>query len=124
MIVSCLPGRNRRGQIHHARLAVLRDGGTWTWHGPTPITQIDGVSGKHVVLQSTSGNIELGAPLAAGGLDHWWRDNPDQQLSWHADAWRAPRRGPAPQLLSVLRSQSEPTQPPRFLRHHMPYGMH
>lgn len=59
------------------------DGATWAWHGPTPIAEIDGISGRHVVLQSSSGNYELLAPLAGGGMGHWWRDNADPQLSWH-----------------------------------------
>jgi hypothetical protein len=59
------------------------DGGTWGWNGPTAIPSAQGVSGQHAFVQGALGNFEIIAPLAGGGLAHWWRDNADNALTWH-----------------------------------------
>ncbi len=62
------------------------DDASWAWSGPTTIPDTGGVVGQHAMLQSSfgeHGNFELVAPLASGGLGHWWRDNDDPLLSWH-----------------------------------------
>jgi hypothetical protein len=55
------------------------------WHGPFPIDM--GVAGTPSMIQSTfgnRGNFELVAPLASGGLAHWWRDNDDgAHMHWY-----------------------------------------
>jgi hypothetical protein len=56
----------------------------FTWYGPQVIA--NGVSGNPALIQGTfgvTGNFELVAPLAAGGVGHWWRDNDDPALAWH-----------------------------------------
>jgi hypothetical protein len=59
------------------------DQAPFTWHGPTPIAS--GVSGKPALIQGNfgvKGNFELVAPLTAGAIGHFWRDN-DGALDWH-----------------------------------------
>jgi hypothetical protein len=54
------------------------------WYGPSTIDS--GVTGTPSMIQSTfgnKGNFELVAPLASGGLGHWWRDNDDAHLHWY-----------------------------------------
>jgi len=51
------------------------------WHGPNPIAS--GVTGEPALIQAGNGNYEVVAPLAAGGLGHWWRDNHDANQTWH-----------------------------------------
>jgi len=71
------------GQLWHC---YRDDGATWAWSGPALVPGTTGVSGKHVVLQSSLGgvgNFELVSPMAGGGLGHWWRDNDDPELTWH-----------------------------------------
>lgn len=44
------------------------------------------VFGAPSLIQSTygnRGNFEIVAPLAAGGLSQYWRDNDDENLAWH-----------------------------------------
>ena len=56
----------------------------FTWSGPTTIGA--GVTGSPSLVQSNFGsrsNFELVAPLATGGLGHWWRDNDTAGLPWH-----------------------------------------
>jgi hypothetical protein len=48
-------------------------------------TPFPAVSGDPVLIQSrfgTKGNFELVAPAAAGGIDHFWRDNDNPALPW------------------------------------------
>jgi Domain of unknown function (DUF1929)/Glyoxal oxidase N-terminus len=59
------------------------DGGTWAWNGPDSVPGTQGVAGQHTLLQGAEGNFEVIAPLASGGLAHFWRDNSDPALSWH-----------------------------------------
>jgi hypothetical protein len=65
-----------------------RDGGGW--HGPFPMVadgvEVAGVSGNPAFIQSrfgVQGNFEVVAPLAAGGLALFWRDNDAAGLPWH-----------------------------------------
>ena len=40
-----------------------------------------------VLIQSNfghKGNFELAVQVSAGQLQHWWRDNDDSNLPWHA----------------------------------------
>ena len=64
------------------------------WHGPYPVAiegaggscgraPITGIAGDPVLI-GQRGNFELVAPLAAGGLGHWFRDNDDQAFPWRA----------------------------------------
>ena len=44
------------------------------------------ISGKPSLIQSTYGlvgNFDLVAPLATGGLAHYWRDNDSEELPWY-----------------------------------------
>jgi hypothetical protein len=68
------------------------------WHGPYPVASegaggscgrapVTGVAGNPVLIQSRfgqRGNFELVAPLATGGLGHWFRDNDDPALPWRS----------------------------------------
>jgi Domain of unknown function (DUF1929)/Glyoxal oxidase N-terminus len=59
------------------------DGGTWAWSGPTSIA--GGVQGQPGFVQGswgTKGNFEVVAPLASGGLAHYYRDNDAAGLPW------------------------------------------
>ncbi len=70
--------------------ATRDDGGTWRWTTPATIPGPGGVAGTPALVQSgfgATGNFEVVAPLAAGGLAHWWRDN---------DAPGTPWTGPSP----------------------------
>lgn len=47
------------------------------------------ISGKPTLIQSTygnTGNFHLVAPLATGGLAHFWRDNDSEELPWYGPA--------------------------------------
>jgi hypothetical protein len=61
-----------------------RDSGpAFQWNGPFVIAS--GVSGSPSLIQGrfgNPGNFELVAPLASGGLGHWWRNNSDPQRPW------------------------------------------
>jgi hypothetical protein len=78
--------RQRRGNLYHY---WRDDGGTWKWHanGAKPAAPFaTGVVGVPSLIQSshgTRGNFEVVAPLAGGGLAHWWRDNDSASLTWH-----------------------------------------
>jgi hypothetical protein len=75
-----------------------RDGSTFIWHGPYPVAiegaggscgrqPVSGIAGNPVLIQSKfgqKGNFELLAPLAAGGIAHYFRDNDDSNLPWKA----------------------------------------
>jgi hypothetical protein len=61
------------------------DGGSWRWQARTYLPGGGGVAGSVAFLQSTHGlmgNYEVVAPLAAGGLSHWSRDNDAGDLPW------------------------------------------
>lgn len=63
-----------------------RDAATLRWNGPAVIPGSSGVQGAPAFIQGrfgTKGNFEVVAPLASGGLGHWWRDNDDPSLPWH-----------------------------------------
>ncbi|GAA0939259.1 galactose oxidase-like domain-containing protein [Nonomuraea longicatena] len=63
------------------------DGGTWQWSPPTLIAS--GVKGQPGFVQSrwgTKGNFEVVAPLAAGGLGSFFRDNDSATIPWHHNA--------------------------------------
>jgi len=65
-----------------------------TWSGPTSIA--GGVSGNPALIQGrfgTKGNFEMVAPLLAGGIGHWWRDN-DAGNIWHGPTSLATGIGP------------------------------
>src|SRR6266550_2661315 len=65
-----------------------------TWSGPTSIA--GGVSGNPALIQGrfgTKGNFEMVAPLLAGGIGHWWRDN-DAGNIWHGPTSFATGIGP------------------------------
>jgi hypothetical protein len=72
-------------------LYFWRDSGpAFDWNGPFPIiadgSQIDGVSANPTLIQSRfggRGNFELIVPLDSGGLAHYFRDNDDQNPTWH-----------------------------------------
>jgi hypothetical protein len=55
-----------------------------TWHGPD--TFATGVSGAAALIQNRfyapPGNFEVAAPLANGGIGHWWRNNAIFLPSW------------------------------------------
>lgn len=58
--------------------------GAWS---RTAIVAASGISGAPALLQSNfgqKGNFELVAPLAAGGLGTWWRNNDLATLPWNA----------------------------------------
>ncbi len=62
------------------------------WHGPDPLVvdgaPLKGVRGTFAYIQSRfgwQGNFELVAPLAAGGLAHYTRDNDDPARPWHME---------------------------------------
>jgi hypothetical protein len=61
-----------------------RDSGpAFNWSGPYQIAT--GLAGNPVLIQSrfgAQGNFELVAPLASGGLAHYWRDN-DNGMVWN-----------------------------------------
>jgi Galactose oxidase-like, Early set domain/Glyoxal oxidase N-terminus len=68
--------------VHYSR----DDGGTWKWKQPTPLPGSVTVTGPPAFVQSkhfSAGNFEVVAPVAAGGLAHWWRDNDHPSLPWH-----------------------------------------
>jgi hypothetical protein len=73
------------GLYHYWR----HDGGTWKWHANTkrPVAPFGtGVVGTPGLIQSshgTKGNFEVVAPLAGGGMGHWWRDNDSASVAWH-----------------------------------------
>ena len=76
----------RDGRIYF----LFGDSGPTDWYGPFPLVadgvQVSGVSGIPGFIQSrfgTKGNFEIVAPLAAGGLAHYWRDNDTLGLPWH-----------------------------------------
>lgn len=76
----------RDGRIYF----LFGDSGPTDWYGPFPLVadgvQVSGVSGIPGFIQSrfgTKGNFEIVAPLAAGGLAHYWRDNDTPGLPWH-----------------------------------------
>ncbi|MGH9227081.1 MAG: galactose oxidase-like domain-containing protein [Acidimicrobiales bacterium] len=58
----------------------------WAWHGGAVIGT--GVMGNHDLCQTSytfaeAGHYEVVAPLAAGGLGHWWADPAAPGLAWH-----------------------------------------
>lgn len=60
------------------------DGGSWRWKARTYLPGAASVSGVPALIQSsfgTMGNFEVVAPLATGGLAHWWRNN--DTLAWN-----------------------------------------
>ncbi len=62
------------------------DGGSWTWKTPTFLPGTAAPSGGPGFVQGrfgAKGNFEVIAPLAGGGMGHWWRDNDDPVLAWH-----------------------------------------
>lgn len=69
-IVACVDGQ----LVHYFRFGD-------TWYGPEVVAS--GVTGEPDLVQSSYGNFEVVAPLAAGGIGHWWRDNKDPGLPWH-----------------------------------------
>jgi hypothetical protein len=77
---------NAGGSLYHY---WRDDGGTWAWHGnkaKPAIPFATGVVGAPGLIQSshgTKGNFEVVAPLAAGGLAHWWRNNDTPSATWH-----------------------------------------
>jgi hypothetical protein len=77
---------NAGGNLYHY---WRDDGGTWKWHANTakPAAPFaTGVVGVPSLIQSshgTRGNFEVVAPLAGGGLAHWWRGNDSASLPWH-----------------------------------------
>lgn len=61
------------------------DGGTWRWQARTYLPGATDVVGGVALVQSSHGalgNYEVVAPLASGGLAHWWRDNDAAGLPW------------------------------------------
>ncbi|HEU0016148.1 MAG TPA: galactose oxidase-like domain-containing protein [Longimicrobium sp.] len=61
------------------------DGASWRWQGRTYLPGATAVSGVPGFIQSsfgTMGNFEVVAPLAGGGLAHWWRAN-DGGQTWY-----------------------------------------
>ena len=62
-----------------------RDSGpAFQWNGPYHIAS--GVSGNVALIQSRfgqKGNFEMVAPLSAGGLAHFWRNNDDPAMPWN-----------------------------------------
>jgi hypothetical protein len=67
------------------RLAhFFQDASSGIWHGPSFFAS--GVSGAPALIQSrfgSPGNFEVVAPLAAGGMAHFWRDNSDSAMPWY-----------------------------------------
>jgi hypothetical protein len=69
---------NAGGSLYHY---WRDDGGTWAWHGDKAkparpfATGVVGAPGLVQSSHGTKGNFEVVAPLAAGGLAHWWRNN-------------------------------------------------
>src|SRR5687768_17148673 len=60
--------------VHHWR----DDGGSWRWQARTYLPGTVPVVGNPALLESSHGgrgNYEVVAPLATGGLGHWWRDH-------------------------------------------------
>jgi hypothetical protein len=77
---------NAGGNLYHY---WRDDGGTWKWHANTAkpaapfATWVVGVPSLVQSSHGTRGNFEVVAPLAAGGLAHWWRNNDSASLTWH-----------------------------------------
>src|SRR5215216_7057233 len=77
---------NAGGSLYHY---WRDDGGTWAWHGNKTkparpfATGVVGAAGLVQSSHGTRGNFEVVAPLAAGGLAHWWRNNDAPSLTWH-----------------------------------------
>jgi galactose oxidase-like protein/glyoxal oxidase-like protein len=77
---------NAGGSLYHY---WRDDGGTWDWHAGKgkPVAPVaTGVVGAFGLVQSshgTTGNFEVVAPHAGGGLAHWWRDNDGASVTWH-----------------------------------------
>ncbi len=79
-------------QVHHF---WREDQPPYTWHGPTIIA--GGVTDNPALIQGSfgsKGNFEMVAPLAAGGIGHWWRDNDSATLDWHGPTVFGPGAGP------------------------------
>src|SRR5215216_5151445 len=77
---------NAGGSLYHY---WRDDGGTWAWHGDKAkparpfATGVVGAPGLVQSSHGTKGNFEVVAPLAAGGLAHWWRNNDTPSAIWH-----------------------------------------
>jgi hypothetical protein len=73
---------NAGGQLYF----FWRDSGPlFIWNGPFEIEPGLGVTGNPVLIQGrfgNKGNFELVAPLATGGLAHFWRNNDDPKMPW------------------------------------------
>jgi hypothetical protein len=68
--------------VHHWR----DDGGTWRWQGASELPGAGNVVGVPAFVQGghgAQGNFEVVAPLASGGLGHWWHDNDDPGSAWN-----------------------------------------
>jgi len=64
------------GQLAH----LWRNQSTLVWSEPSVFAS--GVSGTPSLIRSLSGNFEVVAPAAGGGMIHVWRNNSDPQLPW------------------------------------------
>lgn len=68
--------------VHHDR----DDGGTWKWKVPTVLPGGLDIVGTPAFIQSSHGaigNFEVVAPVAVGGMAHWWRNNNHVDLPWN-----------------------------------------
>ncbi|HYR06803.1 MAG TPA: galactose oxidase-like domain-containing protein [Longimicrobium sp.] len=70
------------GQLVH----YFRDATGWKGPFPLPAGTAGAVAGVPAFIQSrfgTKGNFEVVAPLAGGGLAHWWRGNDAAGAGWN-----------------------------------------
>jgi Domain of unknown function (DUF1929)/Glyoxal oxidase N-terminus len=65
----------------------MGDGGTGDWQGPIVLPGGHIIVGAPAFIQSQhggKGDFEVVAPVAGGGLAHWWRDNDAPDTPWHS----------------------------------------
>lgn len=71
------------------------DGVSWGWRTPAPLPGVAAPDVSPAFIQGRwggRGNYEVVAPLAAGGMGHWWRDNDHPDLPWYGPStfgWEA-----------------------------------
>lgn len=81
VIQSSFGGLEVIARVGRTLVHYWRDNNRWT--GPFPLPGAAGGEPGFVQNAQSPGNFEVVAPLAAGGLGHWWRDNASASQVWH-----------------------------------------
>lgn len=74
---------------HLCHTARVLHNGAWTWLTPSSLPGSVVAGSAPGLIQGPHGlprNFEVVAPLAGGGLGHWWRDNSHPAFPWNGPA--------------------------------------